>query len=142
MATNSTYHTAAASCPQCRSLDGQPRTATGNPARIEMGHKMYHTRSGRVSACFEALEQDSENLTPIEELNSAGIEAEAKALGISAARFLTEGGEGENHISVWELTGPDGFTFRVAKTNADPIWEEQDIAIFAELLESVGIDLA
>ena len=58
MATNnSTYRTAAASCPQCRNLDGQPRTATGNPGRIEMGHKMYHAPDGRIAACLEAASQ-------------------------------------------------------------------------------------
>jgi hypothetical protein len=30
---------------------------------------------------------------------------------------------------------------RVADTNGDPIWEEQDHAAFAELLESEGIKL-
>lgn len=76
----------------------------------------------------------------IEEVNSTYIQAEAKRLGITEATLIAEGGDGENHITVWELTGPDGSTFRVANTNAEPVWEEQDPAVFAELLESVGID--
>ena len=76
----------------------------------------------------------------IEDINSTYIQAEAKRLGIEYARLIAEGGEGENHITVWRLTTPDGFAFRVANTNGEPVWEEQDPAVFAELLESVGID--
>lgn len=76
----------------------------------------------------------------IDDIDSASIQAEARRLGITDATFIAEGGEGEYHISVWELINPaDGIAFRVAKTNGEPVWEEPDPAEFAELLESVGI---
>ena len=78
--------------------------------------------------------------TPIAEINSSYIQAEAAKAGITEATFIAEGGEGENFITVWSLTDHNGFTFRVANTNGEPVWEEQDVAEFAELLASVGID--
>jgi len=78
------------------------------------------------------------NLVPIEDINSSYIQAEAKSHGITYARFIGEAGEGEMHITVWGLTGADGFEFRVAETNGGPVWEEQDLEEFAELLGSVG----
>lgn len=81
------------------------------------------------------------DLTAIEDINSSYIQSEAQEHGITHARFIAEGGEGENHITIWGLTGADGIEFRVANTNALPVWEEQDAAEFAELLESVGINL-
>ena len=79
-------------------------------------------------------------LIAIEDIGSTYIKAEAAKHGITHARFIAEGGEGENHITIWGLTGADGIEFRVANTNGDPVWEEQDLADFAELLESVGIE--
>lgn len=79
-------------------------------------------------------------LTPIEDINSTGIQAEADKHAITHATFIDEGGEGENYITVWELTGADGIGFRVADTNGEPVWEEADMEIFADLLASVGID--
>ena len=78
-------------------------------------------------------------LTPIEDIASSSISAEAKKYGITHSRFIASGGEGEMHISIWGLTGPDGIEFRVARTNGDPVWEEQDLGEFAELLKSVGL---
>ena len=77
--------------------------------------------------------------TPIEDINSSSIQAEAREHGITHATFIASGGENEMHITVWELSGSDGIPFRVANTNGEPVWEEQDGAIFRELLESVGI---
>ena len=77
-------------------------------------------------------------LTPISEINSSYIQHEAALQGVTHARYVGEAGEGENHITVWELTGLDGYTFRVANTNGLPIWEEDDMQEFAEMLSSVG----
>ena len=46
-------------------------------------------------------------------------------------------GDGENSIRVYSFRGGDGYTYRVADTNAEPVWEEADPDIFAELLNSV-----
>ena len=93
----------------------------------------FMTRAGQILGI-------NTDIRPITDIGSTYIEAEANRLGITEAAFEAEGGEGENHISVWALTSRDGFIFRVANTNAEPVWEEQDPAVFAELLESVGID--
>ena len=47
-------------------------------------------------------------------------------------------GVGEDSIRVYSFCDRDGYTYRVADTNATPVWEEQDPAVFAELLRSVG----
>lgn len=38
-------------------------------------------------------------------------------------------------IKLYDLNG-----YRVADTNGDPVWEQQDETLFAELLEEYGID--
>lgn len=80
-------------------------------------------------------------MIPIEDINSSGIRREAEEHGITHVRFLGEGGEGENHITVYGLMSPNGYEYRVANTNGLPVWEEQDLGEFAELLASVGVDL-
>ena len=83
----------------------------------------------------------------IAEFNSAGIKAEAKALGITHMREIgggyVEGHEGEAdwYVGFYALPHPKGWEFRVANTNADPVWEEADEQAFAELAESCGVEL-
>ena len=48
----------------------------------------------------------------------------------------TNGKHGDARVLVFEVAG-----VRVAATNADPIWEEQDSAAFAEMMAAEGIEL-
>jgi len=73
----------------------------------------------------------------IENLNSAGIVAEARKAGISTVTKLgTNGKTGDAKVTIYRLGD-----VRVADTNGDPVWEESDPSSFAELLESEGIYL-
>jgi hypothetical protein len=73
----------------------------------------------------------------INDLNSAGIVAEARKAGISTVTKLGDNGKsGDARVTVYQLGD-----VRVADTNGDPVWEESDSATFAELLESEGINL-
>jgi len=73
----------------------------------------------------------------IENLNSAGIVAEARKAGISTVTKLGDNGKsGDARVTIYKLGD-----VRVADTNGDPVWEESDSATFAELLESEGISL-
>lgn len=75
----------------------------------------------------------------LEDINSSYIKGELSDLGISHVRFIAEGGEGEHRITVYGYPTAYGEC-RVAKTNAIPVWEEANLAEFAELLESVGLN--
>jgi hypothetical protein len=73
----------------------------------------------------------------IRRINSRGIARQAKAEGIAFATELGDNGKnGDARVTVYQLGD-----MRVADTNGDPIWEEQDHAAFAELLETEGIKL-
>ena len=65
-------------------------------------------------------------------LGIAGVMAD----GDTAELIGTNGKSGDARVLVFEVAG-----VRVAKTNADPIWEEQDVAAFAEMLAAEGIEL-
>jgi hypothetical protein len=71
--------------------------------------------------------------------NVADIAAIAGATGI---REIGDGGEGEAHCTFFELLG-DGakFPIRGATTNADPVWEDEDAAAYADLAEACGVQL-
>ena len=66
---------------------------------------------------------------------SLGIAAEMTAKD-RAERLGDNGKTGDQLVIVWRVRG-----VRVASTNGDPVWEESDLAEFAELLESEGITL-
>lgn len=66
---------------------------------------------------------------------SLGIAAEM-APSDRAERLGDNGKAGDQLVIVWRVRG-----VRVASTNGDPVWEENDTAEFAELLESEGITL-
>jgi hypothetical protein len=74
----------------------------------------------------------------IEDINSIGIQAQAKRDGITHVRWIGSNG----------ITGDHGLTAywcgntRVIDTNADPLWEESDPEAFAlAMAEIEGIDL-
>lgn len=77
----------------------------------------------------------------ISKINSAGIAVEAAAAGLDTVCFLGEydhpdhPGSGDWSIRLYELNG-----VRVADTNAEPVWEENDRTVFEELLEEYGVD--
>ena len=79
----------------------------------------------------------SSEIISIDNINSAGIRAEARKAGISTVTKLGDNGKfGDARVTIYQLGD-----VRVADTNGDPIWEESDSATFAELLESEGIAL-
>lgn len=77
----------------------------------------------------------------ISEINSAGIVSEAKAAGLSNVELIGEydhpshPGSSDWSIRLYELNG-----VRVADTNGEPVWEEDDRSAFADLLEEYGVD--
>lgn len=66
---------------------------------------------------------------------SLGIAAEMTDAD-TAELLGTNGKQGDARVIVFSLRG-----VRVAATNGDPAWEEQDAAAFAELMEEEGIEL-
>ena len=82
----------------------------------------------------------------ISEFNSSGIRAEAERLGITHMRRLGGGyADGNNnpdyYVGFYALPHPGGWEFRVANTNGNPVWEEEDEQGFSELAESCGVEL-
>ena len=73
----------------------------------------------------------------IDDINSIGIAVEARKAGITTVIKLGSNGKsGDARVTIYQLGD-----VRVAATNGDPVWEESDLASFAELLESEGISL-
>jgi hypothetical protein len=73
----------------------------------------------------------------IRRINSRGISRQGKIEGIDTVTHLGDNGKnGDGRVTVYRLGD-----MRVADTNGDPVWEEQDEAAFAELLETEGIKL-
>lgn len=69
----------------------------------------------------------------INELNSAGIKAHGKIHGITEVVLIgTNGKIGDENTSAYYCGGE-----RVIATNGDPIWEEQDHAAFAAMMEEI-----
>ena len=91
--------------------------------------------SGAMTPETQKQKMNSE-IIDINDLNSAGIVAEARKAGISTVTKLGDNGKsGDARVTVYQLGD-----VRVADTNGDPVWEESDSATFAELLESEGIN--
>ena len=79
----------------------------------------------------------SSEILSIDDINSAGIRAEARKAGITTVTKLgTNGKTGDAKVTIYQLGD-----VRVADTNGDPVWEESHSATFAELIESEGISL-
>ena len=79
----------------------------------------------------------SSAIISIDNINSAGIAAEARKAGIYTVTKLGDNGKtGDARVTIYQLGD-----VRVADTNGDPVWEESNSATFAELLESEGIAL-
>jgi len=73
----------------------------------------------------------------IEDCRSIGIRVEARNAGITEIDVLGDNGKnGDARVTIYEVGG-----VRVADTNGDSVWEEEDEAVFAELLEEEEIEL-
>jgi hypothetical protein len=72
--------------------------------------------------------------------NSAGIRDTAKEIGVQYMREVARHGEGSNRLVLFALPHPNGYEIRVIDTNGDPIWEEDDQAVFNEVLELMGVE--
>jgi hypothetical protein len=83
----------------------------------------------------DAKQNKMQNEINISDINSAGIAHHAKLDGITTVTLLGDNGKsGDARVTVYQFGA-----VRVANTNGDPVWEEQDRATFAELLENEGI---
>ena len=66
----------------------------------------------------------------------------AEIAGATGIEYLGDGGEGKMHCTFFALTGPGAkFPIRGATTNADPVWEDEDSQVFADLAEACGVTL-
>ena len=73
----------------------------------------------------------------LDNINSTGIRNAARKDGITSIERLGDNGkQGDAEVVIYRLG-----EVRVAATNGDPVWEESDLALFAELIESEGIVL-
>ena len=84
----------------------------------------------------------------IEDCNSAGIKHLARQLGVTHMRRIGFGysggrtGKWDYGVGFYAILDPrTNYEIRVANTNADPIWEEDDEGGFAELAEECGVKL-
>jgi len=86
--------------------------------------------------------QNQKNMRAIEDINCASIKAEARKLGLKKLELLGK---------YWHPEHPDSNDFaieiyqfpggaKVAATNGDPIWEEQDLQVWGDLMEQYGIE--
>jgi hypothetical protein len=86
---------------------------------------------------------------PIEiaEFNSAEIRHMAAELGATHMRLLGSGhsdGDTNNpnsRVSFYAVPDEDGAEWFVADTNGDPVWEDQDAEVFAQLAAECGVTL-
>ena len=102
-----------------------------------------------VAACGLVIESecptlnDQEYTLEISKYNSADIRRIAEKAGVETMKLIGEGhSDGDlnncnSRVSFFELS--DGM--RVADTNGDPIWEDEDASIFAELAESCDVEI-
>ena len=75
------------------------------------------------------------DMISVTELGKA-IQHVAGIMGVTEAKLLAVGGEGEAKIWVYDVGGE-----RVIVTNGDPVWESEDADGFAAGLEEYGIEL-
>lgn len=66
----------------------------------------------------------------VDDINSAAIRQQAKLDGISTVQLLETYGAGDDKVDIYQFG-----EVRVADTNGDPVWEEQDTTAFSELID-------
>lgn len=82
------------------------------------------------------------NTITISSYNSASIKAIASKLGVAHMELIAQGradGDSNNPNSLIRFF-KIGET-RVADTNGDPIWEDEDMQAFAELAAECGVEI-
>ena len=77
----------------------------------------------------------------ISKINSAGIVYEASEAGLSTVDFIGEFHHPGHPAGDWSIRLYEVNGVRVIDTNADPMWEEDDPAAFAALLEEYGVEV-
>ena len=104
----------------------------------------YHVSSQSAETFFEDLPADfsPKDGIKIGDINSAGIEAECEKMEITHIELLAEGhSDGNQDNPNSRVRFYQVGCVRVADTNGDPIWEEADEAIFADLIVACEVDL-
>jgi hypothetical protein len=72
----------------------------------------------------------------IEDINSAGIKAQAKIDGIKEITLLGTFDHPDHQSSNdWRIRIYDFGGVKVADTNGDPVWEESDPSAWADMME-------
>ena len=78
----------------------------------------------------------------ISKINSAGIAHEARTAGLSTVELFGEFEHPDHPGSKdWSIRLYFVGDTCVADTNGDPVWEEDDPATFAALLEEYGVEV-
>ena len=81
-------------------------------------------------------------IQPITDINSHGIISECAKMGITHIELLAEGhSDGDTNNTDSRVRFYEVGCVRVADTNGDPIWEEANEAIFAELIDACKVKL-
>ena len=76
----------------------------------------------------------------IEDINSAGIQAQAKIDGVTEMILLGTFDHPEHPGSNdWRIRIYDFAGVKVADTNGDPVWEESDPTAWAEMMEAYEV---
>ena len=79
----------------------------------------------------------------IQDFNSSGILATARSTGTTHMRHLGAGfavpGDCNSLINFYALPHKNGYEYRVADTNGDPLWEECDPQAFADIANQCGV---
>lgn len=109
---------------------------------IEVAHLIvggYYTSAAAAVAAAAGYDVE------IAEYNSADIRYEGAQVGATHMRLIGEGyhlgrQEADAKVRFFAIPGPHG-EFRVADTNGDPVWENNDPQGFAELAESCGVEI-
>ena len=77
----------------------------------------------------------------ISKINSAGISFEAKKAGLNTVELIDEYEHPDHPGSKdWAIRLYFVGDVRVADTNGDPVWEEDDPVAFADLLAEYGVE--
>ena len=78
-----------------------------------------------------------------EEFEGSEVAGEAQLVGAKYARLLGRGDCGgmDGKVFFYEMLHSDGTVTRFAKTNGDPVWEENDYDAFRELAYESGVSL-
>ena len=104
----------------------------------------YHISSSQAETFVADLPADFSPKDGIQvaEINSAGIVSECEKMGIESIELLAEGhSDGNSNNSDSRVRFYMAGCVRVADTNGDPIWEEDDPRAFAELIEACQVGI-